>query len=153
MSNVSKHRILVQKRLREKIVEIPLSKVSRIVEDYPREVLAEVTDSQHKELEREGYIVKDLRSKTKIRIGTRTIDPLKAEEREEVVGPADEEEALVAETEYFFVQFEGSIKPEWLEDLNKAKLIPLSYYHDYTYLVNGKASAVNKFSKYPFVLV
>lgn len=132
--------VLVGKRLEGKPAEVPREKVSKVVEDYPNKVLAEVTASQHQELLRQGHRIEDLSSKTKIRIGKLAIDPTIAEEQEEAV-----------ETEYHFVQFVGPVKPEWLEEMKRASLVPLSYYHDFTYLVHGKADDVKKLEKSPNV--
>jgi uncharacterized protein YegL len=141
--------VLVGKRREGKPAEAPRKNVSKVVEDYPNKVLAEVTASQHQELLRQGYKVEDLSSRTKIRVGRLAIDPTIPEEREEAVGPAEEEEAL--ETEYYFVQFVGPVKSEWIEDLKKANLVPLSYYHDFTYLVYGKTADIEKVAKSPCV--
>ena len=86
--------VLVGKRREGKPAEIPRKNVSKVVEEYPNKVLAEITASQHQELLRRGYEVEDLSSRTKIRIGTLAIDPTIPEEREKAVGPAEEEEAL-----------------------------------------------------------
>ena len=141
--------VLVGKRREGKPTEVLREKIIKDVEDYHNKVLAEVTASQHQELLRQGHKVEDLSLRTKIRVGSLAVDPLIAEEREEAVGPAEEGEAL--EMEYYFVQFVGPVKPEWLQDLKKANLVPLSYYHDFTYLVHGKASDVEKVSESPNV--
>lgn len=141
--------MLIEKRHGGKPAEVPREKISRVVEDYHNKILAEVTASQHHELIRQGYKIEDLSSRIKIRVGTLAIDPTIPEEREEAVGSAEEEEAL--ETAYFFVQFIGPVKLEWLEDLRAANLVPLSYYHDFTYLVHGKADDLDKVAKKPFV--
>jgi len=141
--------VLIGKRREGKPVEVPREKISRVVEDYPSKVLAEVTASQHQELLRHGHKIEDLSSRIKIRVGTLAIDPMIPEEREKAVGPAEEEEAL--EGVYFFVQFIGPVKAEWLEDLSAVNLVPLSYYHDFTYLFHGKADNVERVAKKPFV--
>lgn len=137
------HFVLVGKRLKGKPAEVPRDKLSKVVEDYPNKVLAEVTESQVQELLKQGFKIEDLSSRTKIRVGKLAIDPTIAEEQEQAVGPAGE----AVETEYHFVQFVGPVKPEWLEDLTKANIVPLSYYHDFTYLVHGKADDVEKLEK------
>ena len=141
--------VLIGKRREGKPAEVPREKISRVVEDYPSKVLAEVTVSQHQELLRQGHKVEDLSSRIKIRVGTLAIDPTIPEEQEEAVGTAEEEKAI--ETEYFFVQFIGPVKPEWLEDLSTANLAPLSYYHDFTYLVHGKTDDLDRVASKPFV--
>lgn len=134
--------VVVGKRRRGKPAGVPPENVSRVVENYPNKVLAMVTASQHQELLRQGYRVEDISSRTKIRVGRLAIDPMIPKEREEAVGSPEEEEAF--ETEYHFVQFVGPVKPDWLEDLNAANLTPFAYYHDFTYLVSGEASNVEK---------
>ena len=141
--------VLIGKRREGKPAEVPQEKISRVVEDYPSKVLAEVTASQHQELLRQGHKVEDLSSRIKIRVGTLAIDPTIPEEREEAVGPADEEEAL--ETEYFFVQFVGPVKAEWLEQLVNANVTPLSYYHDFAYLVHSKKSDMEEIAQKAFI--
>lgn len=137
------HFVLVGKRLKGKPAEVPRDKLSKFVEDYPNKVLAEVTESQAQELLKQGFKIEDLSSRTKIRVGKLAIDPTIAEEQEEAVGPAEE----ATETEYHFVQFVGPVKQEWLEELKRASLVPISYYHDFTYLVHGKADDVKKLEK------
>ena len=141
--------VLIEKRREGKHAEVPRESTSRVVEDYPSKVLAEVTASQHQELLRQGYKIEDLSSKIKIRVGTLAIDPTIPEEREEAVGPADEEEAI--ETEYFFVQFIGPMKTEWLEQLVNANVTPLSYYHDFAYLVHSKKSDLEEIAQKAFI--
>ena len=131
--NEKTYLVLIEKRRERKRAEVPPENVSKVVENYPNKALAEVTASQHQELLRLGYKVEDLSSRTKVRVGLLAVDPAIPEEREKAAGPAKEEQAL--DTDYHFVQFIGPVKPEWLEDLKKAKVIPLTYYHDFTYLV------------------
>ncbi len=144
-----KYLVLVGKRQEGKAAEVPPEKISKVVEDYPNKVLADVTADQLQELVHQGHKVQDLSDKTKIRVGMLAIDPTVPKEREEAVGPAEEEEAI--ETGYFFVQFIGPVKPEWLEELQKVNVAPLSYYHDFAYLVYGQPDNIKKLEALPIV--
>lgn len=120
-----------------------------VIEVYGNKILAKVKPSQYYELLEQGYKIKNLSSKTKIRIGSLSIDPNIPEEREKIIDPTKEKEIL--KTEYFFIQFIGPAKPEWLKELKESKLRTLSYYHDFTYLVQAKRIDVEKITEKRYV--
>jgi hypothetical protein len=141
--------VLVSKRRDGEIADVPPETLSAIVEDYPDKILAEVTAAQHQALSNQGYMVEDLRERTSIRVGALAIDPTTPEEAEAARALAEDEEGI--EPEYFFVQFVGPVKQQWVESLNQANLTPLAYYHDFTYLVHGKRTDVEDMAKNSYV--
>lgn len=140
--------ILIKKLRKGKPSKISPESVSKIIEDYPNKILAEVTAEQHQNLQNQGYDIKDLRSKTKICVGKIAIDPKIQEERAKAISSVEEK---APETEYYFIQYIGPIKPEWIEELKKANITPLSYYHNFSYLVHGKKENMKKIEKKVYV--
>ncbi len=141
--------VLVSKRRGGRLVKVPPEMLSATVEDYPDKILAQVTATQHQALSDSGYVVEDLRERTKIRVGALAIDPATPEEAEAARALAEDEEGIAPE--HFFVQFIGPVKQEWAESLVQANLTPLAYYNDFTYLVHGKRADVEQVAKNSYV--
>ena len=147
------YRVLIRKELRGAPAAVAADAVSTVVVDYADRMIAEVTAAQHQALLAAGYPVEDLRTQPKIRVGMEALDALAPEAAPAMAADEPLAAAMAAplEPEYYFVQFIGPIKPEWLDALRGAGLEPLVYYHDYSYLVYGNAAQLAQAAAQPFV--
>ena len=127
------------------------SSVSRILATYPSSILAEVNETQVKQLKSEGFQLESLTGGEKIKLRSIEFDPM-------VIVPAPPAALSLRATEvgqteenYWIVQFVGPVKSEWNNAIKELGGSVGDYIPDNAFLVRMTPEVKDKVSQLDFV--